>query len=46
MVVTLNFICKSVTVAVYWYNSRDWELRQEWATARENKRASANKYGF
>ena len=25
---------------------RDWELRQEWATARENKRASANKYGF
>lgn len=28
------------------FHFRDWELRQEWATARENKRASANKYGF
>jgi len=35
-----------ITYLAHQAKERDWELRQEWATARENKRASANKYGF
>jgi len=35
-----------ITYLAHQAKERDWELRQEWATSRENRRASANKYGF
>jgi len=35
-----------ITYLAHQAKERDWELKQEWATARENRRASANKYGF
>lgn len=40
---------RSVTFDMTWFTillCRDWELRQDWATSRENRKASANKYGF
>ena len=40
---------RSVTFDMTWFKillCRDWELRQDWATSRENRKASANKYGF
>jgi len=35
-----------ITYLAHQAKERDWELKQEWAQARENRRASANKYGF
>jgi len=35
-----------ITYLAHQAKERDWELKQEWATARENRRASMNKYGF
>lgn len=35
-----------ITYLAHQAKERDWELKQDWATARENRRASANKYGF
>lgn len=35
-----------ITYLAHQAKERDWELRQEWATSAENRRASANKYGF
>merc|ERR1712012_725271 len=35
-----------ITYLAHQAKERDWELRQDWATARENKRASASKSGF
>jgi len=35
-----------ITYLAHQAKERDWELKQEWATARENRMASANKYGF
>jgi len=35
-----------ITYLAHQAKERDWELKQEWATARENRQASMNKYGF
>jgi len=35
-----------ITYLAHQAKERDWELKQEWATARENRNASRNKYGF
>jgi len=35
-----------ITYLAHQAKERDWELKQEWATSRENRRASMNKYGF
>jgi len=35
-----------ITYLAHQAKERDWELKQEWATARENRTASRNKYGF
>jgi len=35
-----------ITYLAHQAKERDWELRQDWATSRENRKASANKYGF
>jgi len=35
-----------ITYLAHQAKERDWELKQEWATARENRMASRNKYGF
>jgi len=35
-----------ITYLAHQAKERDWELKQEWATARENRKASMNKYGF
>eukprot|EP00092_Neocalanus_flemingeri_P013230 GFUD01014260.1.p1 GENE.GFUD01014260.1~~GFUD01014260.1.p1 ORF type:complete len:451 (-),score=168.90 GFUD01014260.1:97-1398(-) len=35
-----------ITYLAHQAKERDWELKQDWATARENRRASMNKYGF
>jgi len=35
-----------ITYLAHQAKEREWELKQDWATARENRRASANKYGF
>jgi len=35
-----------ITYLAHQAKERDWELKQEWAVARENRMASRNKYGF
>jgi len=35
-----------ITYLAHLAKERDWELQQEWSTARANKKASQNKYGF
>jgi proline-rich protein PRCC len=35
-----------ITYLAHQAKERDWELKQEWASARENRNASRNKYGF
>jgi len=35
-----------ITYLAHQAKERDWELKQEWATSRENRNASRNKYGF
>jgi len=35
-----------ITYLAHQAKERDWELKQEWASSRENRNASRNKYGF